>query len=120
MIYQDAGSVVAVRKDPSPRPDSESGWGEGRGEISPKHSRIEPLNRCKFGAFRSPAHGNDFSLSLGERAGVRADVNPFTTRYFTRFGGQYLAHQVHGEVLRLHTWFLTRPSHRVRSQGQHQ
>jgi hypothetical protein len=36
-------------------------------------SRIEPLNRCKSSAWSLHGRGNRFSLSQGERAGVRAD-----------------------------------------------
>ena len=39
-------------------------------------SRIEPMNQCKRGARKSSGRGNNFSLSSGERAGVRASVAP--------------------------------------------
>ena len=43
-------------------------------EISPKHSHIEPLNPCQSSALAFPGRGTRFSLSPGERAGVRASV----------------------------------------------
>src|SRR5579863_10224292 len=44
------------------------------GENSPKNSRIEPMNQCRPSVVPLPGYGNNFSLSPGERAGVRASV----------------------------------------------
>jgi hypothetical protein len=40
--------------------------------IPRNRSRIEPLNRGKSSAIISLIRGNEFTLSSGERAGVRA------------------------------------------------
>jgi hypothetical protein len=48
--------------------------GRGPGEISPNLSRVEPLNPRQSIAAISSRRGNNVSLSLGERAGVRAGI----------------------------------------------
>ena len=40
-------------------------YGEGRGEISPNNSRIEPPNHCAYSAPILQRRGNNVSLSLG-------------------------------------------------------
>jgi hypothetical protein len=75
VILQAAGSV-----SPSPR-FAESAQQNGE-RIPPKFSRIEPLNRLRSSASILPIRGNLFSLSSGERAGVRASVKPFITGAF--------------------------------------
>jgi hypothetical protein len=56
MIRQDARSVVAGRKDPSPRfAESAAKW---RKNSPSKKIRIEPLNHCKSGSLILPGRGN--------------------------------------------------------------
>jgi hypothetical protein len=56
------------------------------GESIPRTiSRIEPLNRVKSSASLLPIRGNNFSLSPGERAGVRVSVKLFSSRPFQSF-----------------------------------
>jgi hypothetical protein len=55
----------------SRRPKLPSSW-PSSGENSPNPSRIEPLNRGRSSASVRSRRGNTFSLSPGERAGVRA------------------------------------------------
>jgi len=43
------------------------------GEISPKYSHIEPPEHCQSDCTFLPRSGNHYSLSPGERDGVRAD-----------------------------------------------
>ncbi len=54
-------------------------------------SRIEPLNRVRSSASILPRRGNEFSLSPGERAGVRVSVKLFSSRCFQSFTALDLA-----------------------------
>jgi hypothetical protein len=67
------------------------------GETSPKNSRIAPMNQS---ATFLPRRGNHFSLSPGERAGVRVSVKPIIPRASTRSAARYyphLAQRIQGE-----------------------
>jgi 23S rRNA-/tRNA-specific pseudouridylate synthase len=69
-----------------------------RGEISPKQSRIAPMNPD---ANMLPGRGKRFSLSPGERAGVRASVKQIVPGASTSTETRYcpsLTQPVHGEV----------------------
>jgi hypothetical protein len=80
----------AATTSPSPRPDSESGWGE----ISPTNSRIEPLNHRKSSALKMSMRGNNVSLSAlcgvgGAKWGEgRGEVPRFTIHWMFDFNGR--------------------------------